>query len=269
MSEHGLRLLAGLLTAAIAVVVVGVTYDRPATLADHARRLWEARKDRNWAVVFDYQHPDLIGGASVDEYVEWASGNEPFLVHDYVVHEVLQDGRYGWVRVTSSSTLRNFEKLPPQTTTSWQRWLRSDGVWRPAAPGQFEHFPESPALRDLDEEPKLLERFEAAWAAREQSRWSTLHEMIDPRDQPQIDVDGLYGIDDRLKFIDAELNWVQVIGEHGQVDFIATTRTVDPSMTKLPPTKKVIKEKWIKRDGVWYLDVVTDAENTSTGGDSP
>jgi hypothetical protein len=258
MSEHAARILAGLALACAALVASGISQTRPESFADDVARLWDARQAEDWAVVYDYQDPAILADGTREDYIEWASKNEPFITREYRILEVMQDGDLGYAHVASKDAVRRFEQVPPRDVTRWERWHRVDGRWRPISPFEFDNFPDPPAVRNLEIEDGLRERFTASWNARMRGDWDDFHAMIDPRDQPRVPLDDLYGIADELEFIAGELKWVQAREDRGEVRFYATTRIVDPSMSKIAPTSKMITEPWIYIDGVWYLDAVPD-----------
>ncbi|MCA9294910.1 MAG: hypothetical protein KC983_00300 [Phycisphaerales bacterium] len=258
MSEHAARILAGLALACAALVAAGISHPRPESLADHVARLWDARHAEDWSVVFDYQDPAIIADGTREQYIEWASENEPFIIREYRILEVVEQGDLGYAHVTSKDAVRRFQHVPARDVSRWEVWHRIDGTWRPVSPFELDNYPEAPPVRNLAIEDDLRARFLASWDARMKGNWDDFHAMIDPHDQARVPLDGLYGIAEELEFISGELQWVQALSNRGEVRFLATTRIVDPSMSKIAPTSKLITEPWVYIDGVWYLDAVPE-----------
>ena len=58
-----------------------------------------------------------------------------------------------------------------------------------------------------------------------------------------------------LDFLSYETLWVEVIGDTGLARVGYTVKMRDPSMSKMPARRTALNEKWIRRDGAWYLDI--------------
>ncbi len=227
----------------------------PESLHDRAEQLWQARQEEDWSTVYRFQlFPEGEEVAEAD-FAQWSENEEPFRYPSFRLGESVSDGEFGWVEVTCQTAMRRFPDLPPREVSRWEKWRRVDGVWFPVPADQLESYPTAPAERDLPEEARLRQRFEESWAVRLAQDWQALYEMCDPADLPDDPEARSVPKYLPLQFLEYELLWLEVIGDHGSIRLIMTHRIDDPSLSKLPPQRLVMTEQWVKRDGQWYLDL--------------
>jgi hypothetical protein len=230
-------------------------------LRRRAERLWQARLDQDWSAMFAFQDPQAVEGVSEEEYVAWAEENEPFLIEDYRLGDVITNGEMGWVEVYSRTGMRRFPAVPPRDVHRWEKWRIRDDRWFPVPPKELQYYPASPAERDTAEEPRLLARFEESWEARRQRDWDRLLELTDPAVRGEIPPEEFAESQELIEYLDCDVRWVEVLGDHGSVLVAIRHKLNDPSMSKLPPRTVVVTERWVKVDGEWYRDLTIPVEN--------
>jgi hypothetical protein len=223
-------------------------------LRERAERYWSAKQAQDWATAFEFEPRRIRENATVEEYVEWKEENEPLVTEAYEIDRVLVDASLGWVDVTSRERFRMLEDAEPQQTRRWEKWWHDGEAWMPVPAKVQEAFPESPAVRDADQERVLREAVIESWEARRQTDWGMWYDLIDPRDTENIPRDEFIQKADQLRFLSYDVKWVQVIGERGRVRIEFMFKPNDPSLTKLPPEPKSVTETWVPIDGVWYQD---------------
>ncbi|MEM7227546.1 MAG: hypothetical protein AAF432_01900 [Planctomycetota bacterium] len=279
MSEHAARIIAGIVlactaffavihlapsmqNAAVAVAEVSAA-DPDAEFRHHVQRLWDARRDRDWAITFEYQHDMNIAGGSVEEYVQWADENEPFIVQDYELLDIAIDGEFAWAQIASQDSIRRFEHLPPRNSERWEKWYRDADGWRPV-PGQLdESYPTAPVYRIREFEPALRQRFVQAWTAQQRSDWASFEDVLEPADRDKLDAESFESATTAMNLIGCDVKWVQAIGNAGKVHFEVEFKINDPSLTKLPSQKRDITEEWwVRIDGQWYIDLDRGSANS-------
>jgi hypothetical protein len=224
-------------------------------LRQRAARLWQARQDLDWAAIFPFQDPQAVEGVTEAEYIAWAEENEPFLVHEFRLGDVLTRGDMGWVEVDCRTSMRRFADVPPRAIHRWEKWRILEDGWYPVPPGQLEDYPASPAERDAGEEQRLLARFEASWEARCEEDWDRLFALSDPRTRGDIPRDEFAEAQGLIQYLTRDVQWVEAMGDHGRVRVEILHKLNDPSMTKLPPRLILVTERWVRIDDEWYRDL--------------
>lgn len=224
-------------------------------LRQRAEQLWTARVEEDWGTVYTLLSPLERGDADPDSFAEWAQENEPFRVHDYSIGQVLTEGDLGWVEVDYNTSIRQFDSLPPRQAQQWEKWFVLNGVWRPIPKPVLDAYPVSPALRDTPAEPALTDRAIQACNARVQSDWGSLYDLLDPEDVAEIAFESFEASLNMVEYQDCEVIWIEAIAGHGRVRVSLVQKLLDPSLTKLPPENRQLTERWIQRDGIWYLDL--------------
>ncbi|NNF42951.1 MAG: hypothetical protein HKN62_07860 [Phycisphaerales bacterium] len=227
----------------------------PADPREKAETLWDALVAEDWAVVFEHQAPVVREGLTPERYAEWSSQNEPFRIHSYEIMDVVTEDEYGWVHVRTSSSLRRYPQVPPRDTRRWEKWFSADGVWYPVPRDRVDHYPVAPAMRDRDAEAALLVRVEEAWGYRQSQAWDRLYLMNDPEDRPLVPEGQFVANQSLTKYVSHDVYWVEVVQQRGIVRVEVKQKLSDPSLSKLPPDHIVINERWINRDGEWYIDI--------------
>jgi len=192
----------------------------------------------------------------VEEFLEWAKAKEPFHIVKWAIKESLVEGRFGWVRVNYSATLRRFPDLAEKETTSWQRWVLLDGRWYPVPQTELKNFPETPAIRDSAAEVALRARFDQTWRARHERDWNTLYSLTDPRDHEAVSSEEFSQSESLFLYLDAVVDWVEVIGDRGRVRVTYTHKPNDPSLTKMRAQRASIIENWVRVNQRWYRDLI-------------
>jgi hypothetical protein len=226
------------------------------TLKQLAEQLWAARAAEDWSTVFRIEIAPNQEGVNVEDYATWASENEPFLVRGFEVLDTAADGDFGWVELKTSLGMRRFPEMPARDTHRWQKWRKKAGTWSPVPTDQAGEFPAAPVKRDGASEQQLLERFGEAWQVRVAGDWTSLYEMVDPRDR----ADSGKPVELPLKYISHDVLWVEVIGDRGRVQVAYLHKLDDPNLSKMEPQNLIVTENWIRIEGIWYLDVSTGEE---------
>lgn len=229
---------------------------RGGDLRRRAERFWTAKQNDDWSIVFSFLSPTERNDATLAEYVAWAEKNEPFLISDFKLKRVQTDGDDGWVEMTYEATLRRFATLSPKETTRWQSWHRSEGTWYPVPARERESCAEPPAKRNRAEEITLLTRFRESWQMRYDRDWSGLYTLTDPRDHEEVEEHHLAEAEERIVYVDYEVDWVEVIKNRGRVRVLYRHKLADPNLSKLAVRGMYVTEDWIMLDNTWYRDLI-------------
>lgn len=223
-------------------------------LRARAETLWRARRDQNWAEVFQFRTPAERQDAKVEDFIEWSNKNEPFIIERYELGAVEVAEPLGWTQVKYTSRIRQFPNQPPRDAEQWQKWRRIESQWYPIAPREVAGYPEPPSQRNAAQEARLRARFADYWKARSTRDYQKLVELTDPADRPELTVEEVQAIEERIAFLDARIEWVEVIGPRGRMAVTYKHKLDDPSLTKAQPRETTLIERWIESDGEWYLD---------------
>lgn len=229
--------------------------DPLANLQARANQLWTARMQEKWDTVFLFEDPRTRQDVDPAEFVTWCEAHEPFRVHSFQVGQAVADGELGWVAIQCRTSIRKFPGAQPQDVNRWEKWRQVDGQWYPVPRAELDTYPVSLALRDAAEEARLLDQFQKAWRARQERDWAVLYTLSDPQDRVEISEETFARTHDLIEFVSKQIRWVQVTGGEGTVRVAYRLKTIDPSLTKLPPQLKYVNERWVDRDGEWYLDL--------------
>lgn len=224
-------------------------------LRQRAERLWQARQDQDWVAIFPFQDPQAVEGVTEADYVAWAEENEPFLVHEFRLGDVLTEKDIGWVEVHCRTSMRRFTDVPPREVHRWEKWRVLEDRWYPVPPREMENYPASPAERDAAEEQRLLARFEDSWEARRAEDWDRLFALSDPRTRGDIPLDEFAEAQGLIEYLSRDVQWVEAMGDHGRIRVKILHKLNDPSMTKLAPRSLLVIERWVRVDDEWYRDL--------------
>lgn len=227
-----------------------------AALRARAETLWEARVEEDWETAFDFLYPEHQDQTNPQEYAEWCSEKEPFVWHEAEIGEVIVREPLGWVEVDCVTSMRRFPGAPEQPAVQWEKWLLRDNQWYPIPKTMIDSYPESPALRDAEAEARLSARVKAAWQARLDEQYGRLYrEFVDPADRTYVSEDDYIAQFDLSEFLEYRVLFVEARNNRGRVRVAYQVKLTDPNMTKVPPKRSVINEKWIEREGKWYLEL--------------
>ena len=233
-------------------------------LRDRAEQYWGARHAEDWAKVYTFRTPEEQAKATVEQFTEWSSTQEPFIVESYSVGPAQIERHMGWVQMTSGVSMRRFEGSPVRSATRWELWEQVDKVWYPVTPDRLGEFPRVPSERDLEAEKVATKQFMASWEARKAADWEALYFMTSPTFREFVAEGDFASSLDLAIFVDVKLNWVEVVGDTARMYVQYSVKPNDPSMTKLQPHWAHLIEVWTRVDGRWYWDVpvnpVADAE---------
>jgi len=229
-------------------------------LRARAEQLWQARQKEDWSTVYVFEEPGRREGLDQQQFEEWHRKNEPFVIHDYKLGRVQTDGPLGWVEVQYRSTIRQFPALAPREAQRWEKWRLTDGQWYPVPRNELDRYPESPAVRNAAEEDRLRARFQEAWQARQRGDWAALHALLEPRAREGVTVDQLATDGQRLEYRSCQVQWVEVIGDRGQVRVAYEVKRTDPNLSKMPPEITMITERWLRIEGEWYRQMMGGAK---------
>lgn len=229
--------------------------DPRATLLAAAHMVWKARADRDCKTVAQYLDPIEYVTETAEERLKMCE-EDPFRYEKYRIGPVEVEGRFGWVHVDYAAKFSQFESEAAQEIQTFEKWRFHEGQWYPVAARIQETCPESPSLRDADEEKRLKERFEATWKMKLAKDWKALYQLTDPNDRARVAESAYAESEGLIQYFEYELDWVQVSGDVGEVRVTYTNKLADPNMSKLNPRKINLSEHWIKRNGEWYRDLL-------------
>ncbi|MHC4991817.1 MAG: hypothetical protein ACYTGC_12635 [Planctomycetota bacterium] len=225
-------------------------------LRGRADQLWRARAEEDWHTTYLFENPRRRDTATVEEYSAWKQGNEPFRVESYQIADVLVEDLHGWVELEVVASARRFPGAPSRRTTRWEKWFLFEDQWLPIPDQLQTDYPDSPALRDAEQEERVLARCQEFWNARRDEDWSRMLELVEPDDREQFTMDELEESQSILKYLSHEVRWVEVIGDKGRTRVRFEHRFNDPSMTKARPIVIENNERWIKVGDEWYVDLL-------------
>jgi hypothetical protein len=226
-------------------------------LETRANQFWKAKITENWDAVFDFYEPEKQEMFDRDEFKKWSAENEMFQIREFELGRVQTDGEIGWAEVNYNTSLRRYPNLEPRSAYQWQKWRKIGNAWYPIAQEELDQYPSAPALRDSAAEDKLRERLELTWSARLDRDWTALYYLTDPSDYDIVDPAEYAQIEDLFEYLDRQVHWVEVIGDHGRAYVTYHHRLTDESLERLPPRDAIVMEKWVKRDNEWYFDLKT------------
>ena len=230
-------------------------HDSDVTLWNRAGRLWQARRERDWAVSYEFEEPKVRERMSLEDYVVRAAELQPFNIESFELIRAESKLNRGWALVRHRSSLKRFPDVPARQVEMWQKWRRIDRQWYPVPPRELLAYPEAPALRDADQENRLKRRFEESWRYRRTKEWPELYRLCDPRDRATIDEKEFNLAEGMIDYLSHDLDWVEVIGRRGRIRVGYRHKLADPSLTKLQPTTTFVIEYWVKRGDSWYRDM--------------
>lgn len=226
-----------------------------AALLATANKVWKARADRDCKTVAQYLDPKEYVSESPEDRLKVCEG-DPFRYEKYRVGDVEVDGAFGWVQVQYAAKIAPYQAEPAQEIETTEKWRLLDGQWYPVASRIQETCPEPPAQRNAADEKRLRERFESTWKMRLARDWKELYQTTDPNDRSKVSESDYAESEGLISYFEYDLDWVQVIGDVGEVRVTYTNKLADPNMTKMNPRKINISEHWIKRNGEWYRDLL-------------
>jgi hypothetical protein len=233
------------------------THDDSAELVvrQRARELWGARVERDWATVYGFEDPAKRKQMSQAAFVEWSQQNQLLQINTFQLGRAFVEGDLAWVEVDFNASLSRFPETPARDASQNQKWRRLGGAWYPVPTDELDAYPESPALRDAEEEKRLRARFEESWDLRREGDCQGLYLMIDPRDRVGIAADDFVKSESRIAYTACRLHWIEVIGDRGRVHVSIEHKVTDPSLTKLPSQTQRLTERWTLYEGDWYRDL--------------
>ncbi len=227
-----------------------------AKLRTRAHQYWKARQDQNWAELYEFEVRSIMSRIEAEDFIQQASHRQPFHVRSFELTESDTEQTWGWAKVRYESVLPRFPAIPPRQVEVWQKWHRVDGQWYPVPAERLTDYPEPRADRNAVEENALRRCFLQSCELRRTGNWSRLYEWCDPPDRPAVPPEEFAKSQSLTEYLGHELEWVEVIGDHGRVRVAYRHRLTDPSLTKLPPTTEPVIEHWVKRDNRWYRDMI-------------
>lgn len=216
-------------------------------------QVWEARKQQDWAKVFEYHPPDVRMGWVVDDFVKWSSDNEPFIVEDYTIRTVTFADGIGWAEVDYQARIRPYLDLPARSATTIERWRLVDGQWYMVVGKDLRYSLSPPWTRDESQEPYLRARFDETWQYRQNGDWRSLWEMVDVNTRNEDEFDEFVEAQNLVRFTEHDLRWVEVIGDRGRICVMYRFQLNDPNLSKLKTEPKTVIENWTKREDQWYI----------------
>lgn len=231
-----------------------------AALQARAVQWWDALQAEDWGRAYDLDHPERRTQNTRAEYIAWRVAHEPFRTHAYTLRGVQlePDGDLGWVQLDLATSFRRMPNAPVQHVERWDAWERLDGTWYPVPPAQRPAFPAPPAERDFAREAELKAQYPRVWQARHAGDLHALYARTDPADRARVPFERFAEIEGQFEYSAYRITWVEVIGERGRMRMQYDRKMVGAGMTKAPVTHDDMIERWVVRDGVWYLDELPD-----------
>ena len=227
--------------------------DAVSALLQAADALWTARVNDDFVAMHGFQRPDARSQATPEEYAKWAVENIPFKWNSYELGGAHVHGVIGWVQVTQNVGMRKMASVPPRDTTVWEHWMFLENEWLPVASTTADNLPQVPAIRDLDAEEELADRFALSWQYRHDRNWEKLYEMTSNESRDATTAAQFAEAQDLLILVQCRVEWVEVIGDVGRVASFMQFKYNDPSMQKMEPKTTIVIERWIREDGKWML----------------
>lgn len=220
-----------------------------------ANKIWKARVDRDCTTVAQHLDPTEYVSETPKERLEICE-KDPFRYEKFRIGKVEVEGQFGWVHVQYDSKFAPYQAEPAQEVQTVEKWRHLNGQWYPVAARIYETCPESPSSRNAAEEKRLRERFEATWKHRLARDWKSLYELADPKDRESVPESNYAESESLIEYYEHVLEWVQVIGDKGEIRVTYANKLADPNMSKLKPRKINLSEHWILRNGEWYRDLL-------------
>ncbi len=236
------------------------TGDRADALAAAADRLWQARIADDFASMYEFQRADFQEANTMDAYIEWSEANEPFKWESFEIGEVYAQGQIGWVEVQQSVAMRRMPSVPPRDTRVWEPWMHIEDRWLPVNSPTAGNLPQTPAIRDIDAETELAERFEKSWQYRHDREWAKLFDMMSSESKSTTTAQQFADAQDLLIFVQCRVEWVEVIDDAGRIGAFVQFKYNDPSLQKMQPKTTLVIERWIRENGEWVLHNPATAE---------
>jgi hypothetical protein len=224
-------------------------------LRERAEEAWKARLERDCKTTARFMDPKEYIIETPEKLVQICE-EDPFRYEKYRIGKVETDGNFGWIWVDYAVRAAEYVKEPAQEMSIVEKWRLVDGLWYPIASRIEETCPEPRSKRDAAEEQRLRARFDQTWPLRLARDWKALYQLTDPKDRDRVPETQFVESESLIEYFEHEVDWVQVIGDRGELRVTYTNKLADPSMTKMNRRKINISEKWIKRDGEWYRDLL-------------
>jgi hypothetical protein len=235
---------------------VQAAQDENKALRERATAFWEARVKGDWGTVYDYLSGKEIGSATKQQYIDFSKEKGPFAYVSYKLGEVDVDGDTGWVKTAFDLRPTRFPTYPPNHVDQWQVWEKRDGKWYPIPKERQEDEPKlPPRVRPLKEERAVIDRANAFWQAREKGDYALLYQYLSPSFTETVPKEEFLSKKALYMYVEHEIHWAEVEGDHAKVRVTVGTRPNDPNLTKMDPTQETIVQEWIKVKGQWYVDV--------------
>jgi len=222
-------------------------------LQERAKIFWDARVRGDWAVLYEYLPPSSQGGTSRDQFAESGKKKSAFRFLSFEIRKAETAGGLGWVDVVSTAQAVG-TTLPPKTTETWEQWEKIDGKWYPIDPKRRGEAPlVPPSLRPAEEEAALKKRVDELWSAKEKEQWGLLYAYCDPEFRKTVSQEEFLQKRPYYIYVDHTVEWAEVNGDLGKARVDYLIRPSDPYLSKAEPLDQTTVEKWVKKDGVWYL----------------
>lgn len=223
-----------------------------AALKQQAQRLWQARVQDDWGIVFDLLPPEEAAVTKRDDFVKYQSAQGPFRYLSAEVGDAFVDGTTGWVHVKYAVTARNFPGLAPTKLETWDIWQMRD-TWRPIVRDFIKTVPSRPPnVRPAEEESILATRVHAFWEAMKAQDRAAVWQFLSPAAQQQVNRQIFEDANAKYLYVSHEIEWVEVNDSEGRAKVVVGQKLNDPSLSKMEPQLSVMFESWVKQDGQWY-----------------
>jgi hypothetical protein len=238
-----------------AVGSVQAAMDEKKALNERATAFWQARVAGDWGRVFEYAPQAEQQAGSKEQFIAYSKENGPFNYLSFKVGEIEIDADVGWVKMEYTLEPMRFKGLAPQKVNTWQIWEKIDGKWSPMYGDRQDLVPKlPPSLRSVKEESAVMARADEFWKAREKNDYAAVYRLCAPAFREKVSSAEFLNKKAMNIYVDHQIHWAEVKGDHAQVKVTISFRPNDPSLTKMDPAQEAATQNWIKVNGQWYLD---------------
>ena len=238
---------------------VSIEKSNTATLSEQAKAFWNARVAGDWGTVYDILSPeDEEKQASREDFSSFRKEKGPFRYLSADLHAVEISGNKGWVRVVFRSGPTGLPDSITSEVQKWQIWQNKNG-WHPVPKNEASQFPTlPPVLRLTQDQVQLKDRINTYWQAKTKQKWDDVYEFLEPGFKTHLPKEQYQKNKSLYDYVTYRIAWVEAKGDDGRARIDYTYRYNDPTVSKMPPEKKVLIEEWVKIEDEWFKNMRQD-----------